>query len=55
MTTLTLDLPEQMVETLAGAELTAQERAEAGQALARLGDPRSGVGLRPDGLPDNEQ
>ena len=27
-------------------------RAEAGRTLARLGDPRAGVGLRPDGLPD---
>ena len=28
------------------------ERAAAGDALARLGDLRPGVGLRPDGLPD---
>lgn len=28
------------------------ERAEAGRKLAEIGDPRSGVGLRPDGLPD---
>jgi len=27
-------------------------RAAAGQTLGRLGDPRPGVGLRPDGLPD---
>ncbi len=27
-------------------------RVQAGDALARLGDPRPGVGLRPDGLPD---
>ena len=28
------------------------ERAEAGRRLAEIGDPRPGVGLRPDGLPD---
>ena len=30
----------------------AVERAEAGKALGKLGDPRRGVGLREDGLPD---
>ncbi|MGD9101241.1 MAG: SUMF1/EgtB/PvdO family nonheme iron enzyme, partial [Anaerolineae bacterium] len=29
-----------------------QARAQAGRALALAGDPRPGVGLRPDGLPD---
>ncbi len=28
------------------------ERAEAGRRLAEIGDPRPGVGLRPDGIPD---
>lgn len=28
------------------------QRAEAGRQLAEIGDPRPGVGLRPDGLPD---
>ncbi len=28
------------------------ERAEAGRRLAGIGDPRPGVGLRPDGIPD---
>ena len=32
--------------------LSTSERAEAGNVLSVLGDPRSGVRLRPDGLPD---
>jgi formylglycine-generating enzyme required for sulfatase activity len=32
--------------------LKPKERAEAGDTLGRLGDPRRGVGLRDDGLPD---
>jgi formylglycine-generating enzyme required for sulfatase activity len=32
--------------------LEPKERAEAGETLARLGDPRRGVGLREDGFPD---
>jgi formylglycine-generating enzyme required for sulfatase activity len=34
------------------SSLPPRERAEAGNTLARLGDPRAGVGLRADGLPD---
>lgn len=40
-----------LVRVLETGELPAVDRAAAGDALARLGDPRSGVGLRPDGLP----
>lgn len=41
--------------TLKAVELGALppvERASCGRALGLLGDPRAGVGLRPDGLPD---
>jgi formylglycine-generating enzyme required for sulfatase activity len=43
-----------LVRILREAPLGAVERAEAGKALAKLGDPRPGVGLREDGLPDIE-
>lgn len=41
-----------LVQVLQQASLPAVERVEAGKALAKLGDPRPGVGLREDGLPD---
>lgn len=42
----------QLVGILEQGTLPAIERAAAGVALAHLGDPRPGVGLRADGLPD---
>jgi hypothetical protein len=41
-----------LVRILREEPLRAVERAEAGKALANVGDLRSGVGLRDDGLPD---
>jgi formylglycine-generating enzyme required for sulfatase activity len=41
-----------LVRVMKAGELPAVERAAAGRALAKLGDPRPGVRLRDDGLPD---
>jgi formylglycine-generating enzyme required for sulfatase activity len=41
-----------LVKILEEEQLGPIEHAAAGDALARLGDPRPGVGLRSDGLPD---
>jgi len=43
---------EALVEKLKVSTLSQQERMEIGIYLAELGDPRIGVRLRPDGLPD---
>ncbi|MCP4536638.1 MAG: SUMF1/EgtB/PvdO family nonheme iron enzyme [Chloroflexi bacterium] len=41
-----------LARILETGNLPAVERVAAGRALTKLGDPRPGVGLRPDGLPD---
>lgn len=41
-----------LLALLCDRNIPPRERAKAGQRLADLGDPRSGVGLRPDRLPD---
>jgi formylglycine-generating enzyme required for sulfatase activity len=45
-------LQDWLLGSMRGSSRPARERARAGQALARAGDPRRGVGLREDGLPD---
>lgn len=40
------------IRIMIDADKSPEERAEAGRKLAEIGDPRPGVGLRPDGLPD---
>jgi len=41
-----------LIKRLQNQTLSHTERLEIGQYLAALGDPRPGVGLKPDGLPD---
>jgi formylglycine-generating enzyme required for sulfatase activity len=43
---------EVLVSALSNEELPPTARVQAGDVLGRLGDPRPGVGLRDDGLPD---
>jgi formylglycine-generating enzyme required for sulfatase activity len=43
---------EALVAQVNGEDVPPTARCRAGDVLARLGDPRPGVGLRPDGLPD---
>ncbi|MBI5931730.1 MAG: SUMF1/EgtB/PvdO family nonheme iron enzyme [Chloroflexi bacterium] len=46
--------PEQqkLLDLIADANAEPPQRAEAGRRLAEIGDPRPGVGLRTDGIPD---
>ncbi len=41
-----------LIEAMTGSTAPAEARTHTGRALAKLGDPRPGVGLRDDGLPD---
>ncbi len=41
-----------LAELVTLGRLEPVERARAGDTLGRLGDPRPGVGLTPDGVPD---
>ena len=43
---------QQLLDVMLDMKQAPEARAEAGRKLAELGDPRPGVGLRPDGLPD---
>lgn len=43
---------QRLVDLIVGGHLPPVERAGAGRALSVVGDPRPGVGLRLDGLPD---
>ena len=51
MPSLTSEVKE-LLDVIASAQSEPRARAEAGRKLAQLGDPRPGVGLRGDGLPD---
>ena len=43
---------QKLLDLIADPNTKPPERAEAGRRLAEVGDPRPGVGLRPDGIPD---
>ena len=45
-------LPEKLIALMQDANAPIPQRAAAGVTLGQLGDPRRGVGLRRDGLPD---
>ncbi|MDA0243210.1 MAG: SUMF1/EgtB/PvdO family nonheme iron enzyme [Chloroflexi bacterium] len=50
--TLLLRIRQRLAQLLEGGHLPTRERMEAGMVLGQLGDPREGVGVRDDGLPD---
>ncbi len=43
---------QRLLDVMLNPQKSPPERAEAGRKLAEIGDPRPGVGLREDGLPD---
>ncbi|MBZ0317554.1 MAG: formylglycine-generating enzyme family protein [Anaerolineae bacterium] len=43
---------ERLLKIIANPDIEPKIRADAGDRLAELGDPRPGVGLRPDGIPN---
>jgi hypothetical protein len=51
-TPLTTQEQQRFLDIMLDAQRPPPERAEAGRQLAGVGDPRPGVGLRADGLPD---
>jgi len=44
--------PDRLVDRLYSANLAPEERLEAGEQLSKIGDPRPGVGLSDQGIPD---
>lgn len=54
LTTQPKIIPEQqrLLDIMADMRRPIEERAQAGMRLAKIGDPRAGVGLREDGVPD---
>jgi len=49
---MTLQAVQPLLDLIRSPHITPLERAAAGRALAELGDPRRGVGVLPNGVPD---